>query len=228
VRFAVAGAFVAGLIISVPAGVGSGAPAGPTVRFVSNAAGQARPQLMATSIPVGQDPSFSISGSVQGLAPGVRTRLAVAISNPFAFPIRVIRLTVVVGNAAGPCGGKDLQIERFRGPLQVPARGRAITYLSVTLSDSSPDVCQAASWPLAYRGQAVMVNASGGGGTSTPVANPGEASPKPSGSGLPLTGLTLSVLITVAVVLLVGGAAILLVSRRRSAAARPTQDSRAP
>jgi hypothetical protein len=227
VRFALAGSVVAGLIITIPAVVGPGAAAGPST-LVSGAAGQAGLQQMAASMPVGQDPSFPISGSVQGLAPGVRSQLAVAISNPFEFPIRIIQLTVVVGDAPRPCVGKDLEIEPFRGPVQVPARSRATTYLGVTLSDSSPDVCQAATWPLTYRGQAVMLNASGGGRASTPVAKPGAPSPESSGSGLPLTGLTLWVLITVAVVPLVAGAGILLVQRCRAAAARRTYESRAP
>jgi hypothetical protein len=226
VRCAFAGSVWAGLIITLAAGVGPSAAAGPLTP-VSGAASQPGLELMAASAPVGQDPSFPISGSVQGLAPGVRSQLAVAISNPFEFPIRIIQLTVLVGDAPGPCVGKDLEIEPFRGPLQVPAGGRATTYLGVTLSDSSPDVCQAAAWPLTYRGQAVMVNASGGGGTSTPVAKPGAPSPESSGSGLPLTGLTLWVLIAVAVVPLVGGAGILLVQRSRSAARRTDQSGAA-
>jgi hypothetical protein len=227
VRLALAGSLVAGLIITFSTGVGSGAPVGGSIGLVSGAASGPSLQLVSASIPVGHDPSFPISGSVEGLAPGVRSRLAVTISNPFEFPIRIIQLIVVVGDSPGNCSGKDLEIEPFRGPLQVSARGRTTTYLGVTLSRRSPDVCQAATWRLIYRGQAVMVNASGGAGTSPPLAEPGAVSPKSSGSGLPVTGLALSVLIAVAAVLLAGGAAILLAQRRRSASSHPAHDSRA-
>lgn len=229
VRLALAGSLVAGLIITFSSGVRSGAPVVGLTGRVSGAASGPSVQLVSASIPVGQDPSFPISGSVDGLAPGVRSRLAVTISNPFAFPIRVIQLTVVVGDPSGPCVGKDLEIEPFRGPLPVPARGRATTDLGVTLSPRSPDACQAATWGLVSRGQAVMVNNSGGPGSSPPLAEPGATvSPESSGSGLPVTGLALSALIAVAAVLLAGGAALLLAQRRRSASSHPAQDSRAP
>ena len=167
----------------------------------------------------------------------MRSQLTVIISNPFPFPIRIMQLTVVVGDAPGPCVGRDLDVQPFRGPLQVPARGTATTRLGVVLSDSSPDLCQAVTWPLTYHGQAVQANASGGGGaaplgagrTGTSGQNPGQTSAEPSGTGLPLTGLTVSILITTAAVLLAGGAAILLAQRRRRSGVAPrTEDSRAP
>jgi hypothetical protein len=79
------------------------------------------------------------------------------------------------------------------------------------------------TWPLAYRGQAVKVSPAagggptspGGGGTGTAAENPGQTSVGPSGGGLPLTGLTISILVTAAVVLLGAGVAVLLVARRR-------------
>ncbi len=236
-RLALAGCVVAVLIVTVAAVLGTGAPGGRPAVLATGAARPAGLRLIAASLPVGQDPTFPISGSIQGLAPGVRSQLAVTISNPFRFPIRVVQLIVVVGNAGRPCEGTDLEIEPFHGPLQIPARATGTTRLGVILSNSSPDVCQGATWPLSYHGQAVQVPASSGsagalpadGGTVTSGSHLGQTSPEPSGGRLPLTGLMVSTLIIAAAVLLAGGAAILLAQRRRrSGRARVTEESRAP
>ena len=236
VRLALADCVVAVLIISVPAVAGVGAPHGRSPTSAAGASHQTSLRLMAASLPVGQDPSFPISGSIQGLAPGVRSQLAVTISNPFPFAIRIVQLTVVVGNAEGPCMGTDLEVQPFRGPMQIRARAMATTHLGVILSNRSPDVCQAVTWPLAYRGQAVEVPASGGdaaapppgGGTATPAQPPGPTSTASGGGELPVTGLAAATLITAAV-LIAGGAAILLAQRRRrSGRPRLTEDSRGP
>jgi hypothetical protein len=236
VRSALAGWAVAALVITTPTVVGMGAPAGRSPTSATGTSSDASFRLIAASLPVGQDPTFPIRGSIQGLAPGVRSQLAITISNPFPFPIRVVQLTVVVGNADGPCMGKDLEIQPFHGPLQIGAGATATTSLGVTLSNRSPDVCQAATWPLAYRGQAVQVAASSGGAAAPPASggtdNPGPSAEPASaapGRGLPLTGLAVSTLIAAAALLLAGGAAILLAQRRRrSGLARLTEDSQAP
>jgi hypothetical protein len=207
--------------------------------------------LAANAVPAGKDPPFTISGSVDGLAPGVGSQLPLTVSNPYDFPIKVTTLTVGAGDAGGPCLGKSLEVQPLGGTVQVPARGSATTLLAVTLLKSSPEICQQATWPLTYGGQAVRVSsAAGGGGTGTgpsgsegsgtgtsggsaggtPIGSPGQTGNGPSSTGLAFTGLTLWILIAAAAALLISGAAILLAQqrRRRRLAAEHLEGSWAP
>ena len=220
---------VTGLTVTVPAGGATGAPAGQSPTSATAAAREPAHVGLTNRKSVGEDPSFAIRGSVSGLAPGVTSQLVLKIANPFGFPISVTGLTVTVGDAGGSCVGQDLHVQPFHGPLQVPAHGTATTLLQVTLSNSSSNTCQAATWPLAYSGQAVEVGTSGGGGetavsgsgtSGASLGNPGQNSTAPGGTGLPATGLALWVLTALAAVLLVLGAAVLLAQRRHRSALR--------
>jgi hypothetical protein len=233
-RVALAGFVLAGLSSSVPAAAGA-ATAPVATRAPTGAGGEPDHVLGADSMPTGKAPPFTISGSVNGLAPGVGSQLPLSISNPFDFPIRVVTLTVAVGDAGASCLGQSLQVQPLRAPVQVPARGSATALLAMTLSNRSPDVCRQATWPLTYGGQAVRVSSSaGGGGTGTgPPGNEGSGtgtsggtaggspislggtSNGPSSTGLAFTGLTLWILIAAAAALLTSGAAILLAQHRR-------------
>jgi hypothetical protein len=234
-RVALAGFVLAGLSTTVP--VASGAVAAPMAAGAPTGAGGERGYVLtADSMPAGKAPPFTISGSVNGLAPGVGSQLPLSITNPFDFPIRVVTLTVAAGDAGGSCLGSNLQVQPLPGPVQVPARGSATALLAMTLSNRSPDVCQQATWPLTYGGQAIRVSSSaGGGGTSTgpsgsqgsgpgasggaaggsPIGSPGQTGNGPSSTGLAFTGLTLWILIAAAAALLISGAAILLAQHRR-------------
>jgi hypothetical protein len=208
-----------------------------TVGITSAVASGATSVAAAATPPAGQDPPFSINGSVTGLAPGVGSQLPLTISNPFNFPIRVVTLTVAVGDAGASCLGKNLQVQPLQRSVPVPARGSATTLLPVTILSSSPDVCQQAAWPLTYGGQAVRVSSSaGGGGTGigpsgnggtgtgpsgsatgdTPIGSPAQTSNGPTSTGLAFTGFALWILVAAAAALILAGAALLVAQRRRS------------
>jgi hypothetical protein len=207
-RAALVGFVLADLGITVPVATGA----------TASAAGAA--------VPVATDPPFTISGSVNGLAPGVGSQFPLTVSNPYDFPIKVTTLTATVGDAGASCLGQSVQVQPLRHPVQVPARGSAIALLAVTLSNSSPNVCQKATWPVTYGGQAVMVSSPAGGGADssassggsaggTPIGDPPGTSNGPSIAGLAFTGLTLWILIAAAAALILSGAAVLLAQHRR-------------
>lgn len=99
-------------------------------------------------------PGFRITGSAQGLMPGVPGRLTVTVRNPYRFPIRVTSIQATARDA-GECRGTNLAPARLRRALVVPRRGVRRVVLPVSLAQNAPNVCQGAAFRLVFTGRAV-------------------------------------------------------------------------
>ena len=100
--------------------------------------------------------SFKLSGGVEGLWPGARTRLRLRIKNPNTFAIRVSSLSVRPKTSDKPgCDARWLTaVKTKKFSLKVAPRRGAVTTYPIGLSKNAPDACQGASWPLRFTGTA--------------------------------------------------------------------------
>lgn len=95
-------------------------------------------------------PALKVSGGLRFLYPGARRPLPLVIRNNRGFSIRVVSLTVRVGNAGRGCGRRFLMIGRYRRRLIVPPHGFRTTALPVTMLRSAPDACKRAVFRLRF------------------------------------------------------------------------------
>lgn len=111
--------------------------------------------------------TFQISGSLGGIAPSVTRQLVLTVTNPNNQTIKVTALSASVasitkaaGAPAGPCSAISLlQVGSWTGTAFIvnPGQTRAITgHIPLTLSNSSGDGCQGATFNLNYTGSAVQ------------------------------------------------------------------------
>jgi hypothetical protein len=100
--------------------------------------------------------AFTLSGSVDGLAPGKPAPLRLTVANPDSQPIRLTSATATPRSASSVCPASLLTIKAFSGTPEtiVAARSRAVIELTVTLSAQAPEACKKVSFPLTYAGQA--------------------------------------------------------------------------
>jgi hypothetical protein len=98
--------------------------------------------------------TFTLRGHVDGLYPGARVRLLIAVHNRGRRPLRVRSITTRVRDAKPGCSAKNLQIGRYRGRLRVEARHWRNVSVSVRMLPTTPVACQGALFPLAFRGRA--------------------------------------------------------------------------
>jgi hypothetical protein len=100
--------------------------------------------------------AFTLSGSVGGLVPGLRTPLRLTVANPDSQPIRLTSATATAGSAGSACPAGLLTITAFSGTPEtiVAGRSQALIELTVTLSAQAPDACKKVSFPLTYAGKA--------------------------------------------------------------------------
>lgn len=92
--------------------------------------------------------SFKLSGSVQGLYPGGRRTLAVAVRSPYPRKLRVVSLRVTVRDAGPACRASNLSVKPFRGFVTVRPRGVRVVRLTVQMAKSAGDACRGARFPL--------------------------------------------------------------------------------
>ena len=95
-------------------------------------------------------PALKVTGGVRSLYPGAHRRLALVVSNNRAFRIRIVSLTVRVGNARRGCGGRYVRVGRFRRRVLVPPRGFRTVEFPVTMVPSAPNACKRATFPLKF------------------------------------------------------------------------------
>ena|SRR2546427_12073522 len=95
-------------------------------------------------------PPLRVTGAVRWLFPGARTRLPLTVWSNRSFRIRLVSLTVRVGNARPGCGREYLRVGRFRRRLVVPPHGFQTIDLPVTMLRSAPDACKRAVFPLRF------------------------------------------------------------------------------
>jgi hypothetical protein len=98
-------------------------------------------------------PGFHITGSADGLLPGVPGRLRVTVRNPYRFAIRVTTIRAIARDAGG-CSSRNLKSARLRRPLRVPARGTRRVVLAISLDANAPNECQGARFRLVFSGRA--------------------------------------------------------------------------
>jgi hypothetical protein len=100
--------------------------------------------------------TFTLSGSVGGLVPGIPTPLRLTVANPDAQPIRLTSAMVTPRPASSACPASLLAITAFSGTPEtvVAARGQTVVELTATLSAQAPDACKKVSFPLTYAGKA--------------------------------------------------------------------------
>jgi hypothetical protein len=97
-----------------------------------------------------------IRGTVTGLYPGVRRRIAVRIHNDFGQSVIVVRLRTRVKDASPACGRRYLKAKRVSRPRTIPPQANRriavrVRLVRVRLLRSAPDACQGATFPLRFR-----------------------------------------------------------------------------
>ena len=105
--------------------------------------------------------SFTMSGSISGLAPSVPLSLPLRINNPNSQALRVTRLQVTVGQANTGCNGRHVQIDNTTdtaGPntvtvavtSTVPRNSHIVVSVPVMLLNTAGNNCKGATFPLQY------------------------------------------------------------------------------
>jgi len=98
--------------------------------------------------------SFTISGAVGGLYPGLTTLLRVQVTNREQFAIVVTSVVTTVEDAAPACPATYLSVAPFAGTVRVAVGASAPVELTVTLRRAAPRGCEGATFPLLYHGDA--------------------------------------------------------------------------
>lgn len=101
-------------------------------------------------------PGFRITGSADGLLPGIPGSLTVTVRNPYRFRIRVTALRASVRDARG-CSAGNLKPVALRRPFVVPARGSRRFLLPISLAADAPNACQDARFRLVFSGRAAKL-----------------------------------------------------------------------
>jgi hypothetical protein len=106
--------------------------------------------------------TFAISGTVDGLVPGVPKPMTVRIDNPNSWSIQVLTIDATAGSTGrANCPASTLSVTPYAyasGPgVFAPGKGFTTIILTVTLADSltlSQADCPGAKFPLAFTGTA--------------------------------------------------------------------------
>lgn len=103
----------------------------------------------------GKGKTFTISGDVGGLYPGVTRPLILTVANPKPFEIEVTQLSVAVsGTTEQGCGAEQLEVVQPLAGFRIPGRETRTRTASVTMARTAPDACQGAVFHLSYGGKA--------------------------------------------------------------------------
>jgi hypothetical protein len=100
--------------------------------------------------------SFKLSGSVQGLYPGGRRTLTVAVRSPYRRGLRLVSLRVSVRDAGPACRASNLSVGPFRGFVNVRPRGVRLVRLAVRMARSAGDACRGARFPLRIAAKGIL------------------------------------------------------------------------
>jgi hypothetical protein len=95
-------------------------------------------------------PALKVTGGLRWLYPGAQRRVPLVVWNNQGFRIRVVSLTVRVGDAKPGCGRSNVRVGRLRRSLVVPPHGFGTLSLPVTMLRSAPDACKRAVFPLRF------------------------------------------------------------------------------
>jgi hypothetical protein len=94
-----------------------------------------------------QQPSLTITGSIEGLTAGVPASLALTLNSSSDAGVEVHRLAARVTGVSGGCPETALVITAWAGRLVVPQHGSAVVTLPVRVTSTH---CAGATWQLAY------------------------------------------------------------------------------
>jgi len=99
----------------------------------------------------GPDPKpLVVSGSVEGLLPGVPNVLNISVTNSNKSAIAVRTVTVSATDASAGCPASVLSFTP-RAPGQViAAEATALVPVAVVMAADAPDACQGSTFPLRY------------------------------------------------------------------------------
>jgi hypothetical protein len=106
----------------------------------------------------GSPAEFSVDGGITGLFPGASRGIALTISNPYAFAIKVTEVSALVKQSSNPaCPLDSLAFDALQNaPVVVPARGTAAATLPVRMRTSADNVCAGLTFTLSYSASAVQ------------------------------------------------------------------------
>jgi hypothetical protein len=93
---------------------------------------------------------FPLSGSIADLVPGHQRTLLVQLTNPNPFTVSVNQLTVTASAASTNCGVANLTISPLPAPVLVEGYASGVAGVPVMLTDTAPDACQGAAFPLTF------------------------------------------------------------------------------
>jgi len=104
--------------------------------------------------------NFTITGSIDGLAPGVTLRLVPVVTNPNNQAIQVTAIAATV--QAGTCSDKIIVGSWVGAPFTVPKNANTAStvpavntgYIPIKMDPTATDVCQSRSFGLAFTGSA--------------------------------------------------------------------------
>ena len=99
-------------------------------------------------------PTFTMSGGVNGLVPGVSSQLNVVVSNPSDVELNVTSIRVTSQDAGPGCVSIYLFTEDFEGSIVVEAHSSTSVTLPVELSADAPTACRRQVFPLSFVGRA--------------------------------------------------------------------------
>jgi hypothetical protein len=104
---------------------------------------------LSLSEPAHAQSSLSITGSLDGLEPGVPGHLTLRLRNAGTNTVAVALLSARVSGASDGCLPSALTVTSWHGRLVLPARGTGSARLPVVLAPASGH-CAGATWQLTY------------------------------------------------------------------------------
>jgi hypothetical protein len=102
-----------------------------------------------------------VSGDTGDLFPGMTTALPIRVRNLTDGPVKLRWVRTIVDQPGGVCDPGYLHAEQITPRERIPANGRLLLEVPLTLDSAAPDGCQGVRFPLRYR---TRVNVLGAGG----------------------------------------------------------------
>lgn len=99
---------------------------------------------------------FRVSGSIEGLRPGILRLIDLRVRNPYRRTMRLVSVSARVGAAGRHCTRWNLDVRPFRGRLAIPRARTRVVRLRVELQPTAAPECRGARFPLAFRARAVL------------------------------------------------------------------------
>jgi len=99
----------------------------------------------------GPDPKpLVVSGSVEGLLPGVPNVLNISVTNSNKSAIDIRTVTVSATDASAGCPASVLSFTPRSPGQRIAAEATALVPVSVVMAADAPDACQGSTFPLRY------------------------------------------------------------------------------